>query len=473
MSLLALASVIDGKVPYHIVDGNLDPDPLQTILNLARSDSQPILGITVMPGPQLMGAVSISAGIKSFLPHVRIVWGGYFPTQHAAVCIQSHYPDAIIRGHGEFVFPLLVEAWLKNQDPPTLPGLVIRDPDKGQIIDGGVAPLPNPDALPDFPYHKIPVERYIRRTFLGSRTFPHHSSYGCPFMCNFCAVVNMVQGRWKAQSAKRIATLVHHFVQQWQVNAVEFYDNNFFVDEDRVAEFSQRIRNLHIQWWGEARVDTLARFRDKTWHAMKESGLRMVFMGAESGSSETLRRMNKGGTLRPEVTLDLVARMRALDIIPELSFILGNPPDPVEDAHQTMLFIRKIKKVNPATEIVLYLYTPEPLPGDMLSSAESFGFQFPVHLHDWTTPHWLNITQRRSSHLPWISPSLHRTIRNFERVLHAYYPTVTDPRVKRWRRFLLKVLSAWRYHLRIYKLPLELRLLYRFIPYQRPETSSF
>ena len=47
-----------------------------------------------------------------------------------------------------------------------------------------------PDGLPDFPYHRLRMESYVRSTFMGKRTLPHHSSYGCPFTCNFCAVVN-------------------------------------------------------------------------------------------------------------------------------------------------------------------------------------------------------------------------------------------------------------------------------------------
>src|SRR5207302_933248 len=71
---------------------------------------------------------------------------------------------------------------------------------------------------------------------------------------------------------------------------------NFFVHEARTVEFADRIRDLGIGWWGESRIDTLLRYRPASWRAMAESGLRMVFMGAESGSDETLKRMNKGGT---------------------------------------------------------------------------------------------------------------------------------------------------------------------------------
>ena len=149
----------------------------------------------------------------------------------------------------------------------------------------------------------MPVERYIAKTHLGARTLSHHSSFGCPFFCNFCAVVNLVNGRWLAQSAERVAATVQMAVQRWGVDAVEFDDNNFFTSEARVAEFAERILSmeLRIGWWGEARIDTMMMYSDRTWELMRDSGLKMVFLGAESGSDETLKRMNKGGKASTEI----------------------------------------------------------------------------------------------------------------------------------------------------------------------------
>ena len=41
--------------------------------------------------------------------------------------------------------------------------------------------------------------------------------------------------------------------------------------------------------------------------------------------------MNKGGKASASLTLDFVARMRRHGIVPELSFVLGCPPDPEQD----------------------------------------------------------------------------------------------------------------------------------------------
>jgi hypothetical protein len=75
--------------------------------------------------------------------------------------------------------------------------------------------------------------------------------------------------------------------------------------------------------------------------------------------------------------------------------------------------------------------------------------------------------------MPWIRQLLRDYVRDFERVLNAYYPTATDMRLTGPRRALLRAVSAWRYHTRYYDHPLELRLLHRFVAYQRPETTGF
>jgi hypothetical protein len=340
-------------------------------------------------------------------------------------------------------------------------------------ISNPLAPIPHPRDLPFFNFERLPVERYVRNTFLGSRTLGYHSSYGCPFFCNFCAVVNMVNGKWFPQSAEQVAHIVQIYVNRWNVNAVEFYDNNFFVHEARTAEFAERILPLRLGWWGESRIDTLLKYSTRSWRLMKESGLKMVFMGAESGSAETLKRMDKGGTMSPEKTLEMALVMKEWNIIPEFSFVMGNPPDPEGDIRGTMEFIRKVKKVNPRAEIVMYLYTPVPLAGDLYEEAKMEGFAFPQTLDEWVSRDWLHFSQRRSTTMPWMKQPLQQRLHDFERVLNAYYPTVTDPKLTNLWRAVLRSAAALRYHLRWYRFPIELRVLQHVIAYQRPETSGF
>ena len=471
LALLAVGALLEDRHDYVIVDGNLDRDALGTIDRLVR-DGTDMLGVTVMPGPQLADSVPLCRELKRRHPRLRIIWGGYFPTQHWDVCLKSGYVDYVVRGHGEVVFQSLVDRLAADADPTDLAGLAYCQSD-GMPFTNPTAPIPHPNLMPEFPYHRIDVGRYARSSFMGKRTLAHHSSYGCPFFCNFCAVVNMVGGRWLAQSAERTANVTRRLVTEWGADAVEFYDNNFFVHEARTVNFAERIMDLDIGWWGDARIDTLLRYSDQSWELMRDSGLRMVFMGAESGSDETLKRMNKGGSASTDKTLFIAEKMRAYNIVPEFSFVLGNPPDPEADVDNTLAFIRKVKRVNPNTEIIMYVYTPVPLAGELYEEAKAEGFAFPRTLEEWVSDDWQDFAQRRSASIPWLADPIRRHMRDFERVLSAYYPTITNPSLRGARRMILRAASAWRYHLGFYSYPLELRPLQRILAYQRPETCGF
>lgn len=471
MSLLAVGAVLEGKYDYVIVDGNVEQDAMGALRERIRAGRN-LLAVTVMPGPQLSEAVPLCRNLKEEFPHLKIVWGGYFPTQHADVCLNSEYVDFAIIGHGEFVFLELLDALSNKAGYSEIAGLAYQS-ETGEVVQNPNAPIPHPEQLPDFPFGRVDIQQYVRPTFLGSRTMPYHSSYGCPFFCNFCSVVNMVNGRWLPQSAERIEHIARKYVDAWGVNAIEFYDNNFFTQQARVAEFAERIMPLNISWWGESRIDTLLMYSERTWQLMRDAGLKMVFMGAESGSLETLKRMDKGGTMSPDKTLAMAAKMEEYGIVPEFSFVLGNPPDPEADMFETIEFIRRVKEVNPRSEIIMYNYTPVPLSGDLYDSAKAQGFRFPDTLEEWINEDWAEFSQRHGSQMPWLQERSQRYIRNFERVLNAYYPTSTNVRLKgRWRR-LLRSTAAWRYRLRLYDYPYELAALQKVIHYQRPETSGF
>jgi hypothetical protein len=109
----------------------------------------------------------------------------------------------------------------------------------------------------------------------------------------------------------------------------------------------------------------------------------------------------------------------------------------------------------------------------MYADARRHGFAFPETLDEWASPAWEQLSLRRGDGLPWIQREVRRRIRNFERVVNAYYPTVTDARLTAWHRAALKAASGWRYALKWYGAPYELRALHHLIQYQRPETTGF
>jgi radical SAM superfamily enzyme YgiQ (UPF0313 family) len=471
MSLLAIGSMLEGEFEYRIVDGNLEADPAGVILAIA--DKQPVtaIAVTVMPGPQLRSAVSGCRQLKRLLPEVPIIWGGYFPSQHADACLSEHTVDVCVIGQGEQTILELMRAIRDRESWSSIAGLTYRQ--NGTIQRTPPRALTPLDDLPDWPYQRLPMERYFHKHYLGDRVATHHSSFGCPFACNFCAVVGMSNRKWVAQSPDRVGQVLEKFSLLYRADAVQFHDMDFFISESRTQAIADRLTPLGMTWWALGRVDELMRYKDATWAAMRRSGLKMVFCGAESGSTEMLKRMNKGGTASADLTIELARRMKSHGIVPEFSFVVGNPPDPEADLSQTLSFIRRIKEINDATEIILYVYSPVPMDGTFYEAAQHQGFKFPDTLEGWVSDRWQTFALRRDPSTPWSHGEVRQKVRDFESVLNAYYPTVTDMRMTPARRRLLRAASAWRYHAKAYTRPLELNLLQRAFRYQRPETTGF
>jgi hypothetical protein len=465
MSVLAVASLLEGEFAYALVDGNVDADVLARIEAIAVSSTITAIGITVMPGPQLAQAVPLSRALKRRFPGVPVIWGGYFPSEHAGVVLRDGAIDFCIRGQGEISFRSLVRVLSGGGALDEIGGLSYVS--NGRIAHCPIAPLVAFDDLPTWPYERLDMPQYFHRHYLGGRVGAHHSSYGCPHACSFCAVVGLANRRWVAESPERVEGVLRHFKSRYDADAIQFHDMDFFISEARTTAIADRVRRLGLSWWALGRVDELMRYRTATWQLMKESGLKMVFCGAESASDDTLRQMNKGGTASAEQTLELALRMREFGIVPEFSFVVGNPPDPDGDLRRTLEFIRTVKAVNESAEIILYVYSPVngPAPAD--------GFHFPDTLDEWVSERWQSFALRRDPRTPWAPRSIRQRVRNFETVLNAYYPTVTDTRLTRRRRQLLRAMAAWRYHGRVEASPFELNAVQRVFHYQRPETTGF
>ena len=479
-SIMSIAAAIEGKYEWAIVDGNCEHDALAKIESYLATGEYKYLGFTVMPGPQAKQAIPFSKAIKARFPDTKMIWGGYFPSSHPKVILDSGWVDFIINGPGDKAFPALIDA-LENDTPyEFIRNLIYKA--NGDIIKNGKDDLFDQDALPPLPYDKLnefyPISRYLGKTYLGERSLAYHSSIGCPFTCSFCAVVPIYEARWKGKSAQNIYNDVKYIKDKWGADAIEFHDNNFFVSEKRTVEFAKLIKPEKMSWWGMARIDTMDKFSDASLALIREAGCKIIFFGAESGNNLILEQLDKGGTQTGSQIIKFAERLKKFDIIPEYSFVLGTPA-PTQEQVQAQIdfeidFIRQVKAVNPKTEIVLYTYSPVATEGsELFKQVQAQGFRFPQTLEDWISPAWENFDMRKNPLTPWLTPGMIDQIRNFETVLNGAYPTVTDIKLGSLKRQLIKISAKLRYSVNLYKYPYEIKLLQRAWNYRQPEIQGF
>lgn len=493
LSLLSLGAVLEGRRRYVLVDGNVDPHATRTALDVLAREPVALVGVSVMPGPQVGPAVEITRAIRAAHPGIPIAWGGYFPTLYPDAALNASYVDYLVRGQGEDTLLELLGR-LPDAGPPSFPSSA-RDPESLRDVPGlsfrdasGPVHNPNrhfrsPDDYPPLPFESAgDVARYLRPSFMGRRTTAYQAATGCRFVCNFCGVVSFYGGVTKLEGPARTVAALTYLRERHGADSVQFYDNNFFDKEPSSVAMLEALSTVQMPWWCFARADTMVRFSAKTWQLMERSKLRMAYIGAEAADDDANARLKKGGTKVHHI-VDVAARCRAHGIIPELSFILGGPDDPESDVERTLAFVRKLKEGCPEAEIIFYYYSPTPqrdprtvkrdaaLP--LLPSLGTYGPggpALPVTPEEWAEPRWVSYV----SHLdaPWLTAKVRRRVRDFSQVLACRFPTVQDYHSPAWGKRMLAGLARWRYSTKSYRLPVELRVAQSLVRLRTPQSES-
>jgi radical SAM superfamily enzyme YgiQ (UPF0313 family) len=436
---------------------------------LATSGKVTLLAVSVMPGPQMVAAIPLCREFRKNNPKIPIVWGGYFPSLYTDAALNANYVDFVVRGQGEETFLEFIAALRTTRGFAGVKGLSFKD-DFGLHVHNADRPLRTPNDFPWLPYKSLPnAEKYVAPTFLGRRTVVHQASIGCPFRCTFCGVVPIYQGRQRTEDPKRTAAVLEFLKDEYNIDSVQFYDNNFFLSESHTAELARCLAPLKLKWWCEGRIDTVLRYSDETLQLLRDAGATMIFFGAESGSDWVLQQMNKKVTSNQ--TLELAARIRRFGIVPEFSFVVGNPTDPQRDTQDTIRFIRRIKDLNADAEIIVQHYIPTPHPDGMYGQVEA-KIEFPSTPEEWASDRWFNFTTRHDPNVAWLPQRIKRRIDDFDLVINSRWPTIQDIQLPQWGRTMLRLLSSWRYFLGFYQFPWELRWAQRFVALRKPRLES-
>ena len=463
LSIMAVGAALPESASWEILDGNRPGADLyqesadRVTAQQGGNDPVQVLAFTVMPGPQLLSAVPLAKRLKARFPALPIVWGGNFPSLYPDPVLNAPYVDWLVRGQGEQTFAELLDVLAGRRDPERVDGLGFRRPD-GSLRNPTERAWIGPDQLPPPAYHKVPVDDYLHPTFLGRRSGVYQASIGCPYGCKFCGVISVFGSREKQESPERTVRHLSYLVRNHAMDSVHFYDNNFFLREDRAMELAERIAPLGLHWWCEARIDAMLRLSDVCWRKLRRAGLRMVFFGAESGSDEVLRRMNK--KLTTAQTLEIAARTREHGIIPEFSFVFGDPDDPAREIDNTLAFIRQLKAVNPEMELIRYFYTPTPQRGGTYGGVDAVAGT-PATLEEWTEPRWLAWMTHEDPDVPWLDRSLKQRVDDFELVLKSRYPSVHDHRTRGWGKAVGRLLAQERWRSGRFSNPRALRVIHR------------
>lgn len=353
------------------------------------------VGISSMTGNQIKHGLNFSGFIKTH-SKIPVVWGGIHPSLFPEQTLSHPHVDYVVKGEGEETIVKLMNVLKNRENPETVLGLGYKK--NSEIVLNPDRPFPVLDDLPPIDYSLIEVNRYTGNRFGSQKSFELCTSRGCPHRCAFCYNINHFKCTWRTMGIDRIFSDLHTLVDQHDIDAITWREDNFFVDRKRTKEIAERIieENLQIKWHADCRIDYLHNCDDTFMTLLKKSGCHTLTFGAESGSDNILKSIQKGITR--EQIIDVQEKMSRHQIYQNYHFIMGLPNENPEDLKQTIDLIYQLIDKNPYFGEICgpSLYTP--YPGTPLyDECLKLGFTPPDSLEGWIKMDWYSLN------LPWLT----------------------------------------------------------------------
>jgi anaerobic magnesium-protoporphyrin IX monomethyl ester cyclase len=443
LALLAVGSELDpAKYEVIIVDGRLDPDPEAT---LARELAGALcLGVTVLTGAPLADALAVSRSAKIAHPAIPVVWGGWHPSMFGRECLREPCVDITVQAQGEATFVDIVQRLEAGRSLEGCAGSMFRRPDGTVHVNPPRVLLP----LQQFRQHDyglIDVERYYQ--LKGKRQLDYISSQGCNFRCAFCSDPFVYQRKWVGIEPGSMVEQLNALWQRYRFDDLNFQDETFFTKRERIRAMAQGIVDARITftWAATMRADQGVRLPEDVWKLCRESGLRRLLVGVESGDPAMLKRIKK------DVTLDEVfhtaERMCELGIAGIFPFIVGFPDETDASVDATIVCAKRLRAMSPAFETPIFYF--KPYPGSaIVTEAVERGFKLPGSIAEWSEFDYVAGLPG-----PWVSPDKYRLIERFKFFLDL-------ASVRRSRRpSLLQRIARLRCARDEYRFPLEMHVM--------------
>lgn len=345
----ALISAVLKKENYKVkvLDLDMFPDLKSKISNYK------VIMFGLSAGPCLKFVLDKIEELKTKEKDKIVIVSGVLSNALPKQVLEETKADFLLYGDIEESVIKLLEALEGKGKLEEINGLSYREKKEIRVnppqIIRNISDLPFPDL------HSFDTETYIKKTDLklGVRSINWYTSRGCNFDCQFCSHLT----NWRGYTAERMVSDLKYLKENYDIGGVWFFDDNFMTSPKRINEFCDIMirEGLNIKWGCESRVTSI---NEGIVSKMKEAGCVTIRNGLESGSDRILKVMHKAATVQDAKNAILI--MTKFDMPIKGAFIFGSPTETVQDAKETLKFIKWIYKVNPKSNLRTCFFTPRP-----------------------------------------------------------------------------------------------------------------
>ncbi len=348
--------------PIHLFDANLQESPLAVQPKLATIS--PKYFVIYEDGFNYLTKMCLTRMREAAFDLIRLA-----KKQGCTVIVNSsdstdHFvkyldvgADFILLGEGEWTLrELLLHLEAGGINPEQINGLAYKTGtcDIHQTAPRSVSHYLDELPLPAWDLIDIEAYRHIWLKNHGYFSLNLATTRGCPYKCNWCAKP-IYGNRYNTRSPEHVVGEIEMLISQFDVRHFWMSDDIFGLKPGWVQRFNALVqeRNLHFSYKIQSRVDLL--LKEDTIDALAASGLRQVWVGAESGAQKILDAMDKGTSVQEIHDATALLKKKGIEVCFFLQFgYLGETKEDIQDT------IRMVEHLLPHDIGISVSY---PLPG--------------------------------------------------------------------------------------------------------------
>jgi radical SAM superfamily enzyme YgiQ (UPF0313 family) len=194
------------------------------------------------------------------------------------------------------------------------------------------------DLFPSPDFRLFPYQRYVdypdrdistpvlRGTLLTSR--------GCAMGCGYCPYTMYYKSKVEFRSIDKVIKDIRGLLDLG-ITTIQFRDQYFTANHEHVKQLCNAIINekLHFSWKCETRLESL---NPELIDLMVAAGCKIIFIGIESASDNTLNSFNRSYSISKEQMEFLIGYMNSKGLITGGFYIIGFPDDTWESIEATI-----------------------------------------------------------------------------------------------------------------------------------------
>jgi anaerobic magnesium-protoporphyrin IX monomethyl ester cyclase len=327
-----------------------------------REKRPDVIGMTMM-SVDYNPALKCLKLIKQVSPRTVTVVGGPHPSIETAELESEKEIDHIITGEGEISFTEL----LQNVEKATVSPRVIKGVPPQELDE---LPFADRELFRDHEF-PLPVEGFEAPfvTVIAGR--------GCKYNCNFCQPAERLifGAKVRRRSPANIIRELEFLRDKFAFKSVMFHDDCITEDRGWVMEFCRlyTAKGFMQPFACQSRADIICANEDMV-ALMAQSGLKLMFIGFESGNQRVLNFLRKGVKVEQNYKAAEICRKYGVHIW--ANYMLGIPTETREEAMDTVRMMQAIKPehYSPA------FYTPHP-GSDLFNYCQEQGLSL-IRSHD-------------------------------------------------------------------------------------------